>query len=57
MTIATGSVGSLLQLQNAPRPRYVRNHCAGWKEQNSGHNIAPDLSMTINVGFCQIGKY
>jgi hypothetical protein len=20
---------SLLQLQNAPRPRYVRNHCAG----------------------------
>jgi hypothetical protein len=36
----------LLQLQNALRPRYVRSH-----------NIARDLSVTIDVGFCQIGNY
>ncbi len=26
------------------------------KEQISAHNIACDLSMTVDVGFCQIGK-
>jgi hypothetical protein len=47
----------LLQLQNALRPRYVRNHFAGVKEHISGRNIARDLSVTVDVGFCQIGKY
>jgi len=27
------------------------------KKQISGHNIARDLSVTVDVGFCQIGKY
>jgi hypothetical protein len=32
-------------------------HEAGAKEHISGRNIARDLSVTVDVGFCQIGKY
>jgi hypothetical protein len=36
---------------------FVRKPLCGIEDQNSGHNIAPDLSVTVDVGFCQIGKW